>query len=232
MTQRLLEPKGLKEKSERHRSNLTRHVHSAINKDQLMNSATFGWMTTNLTPLVVVPLVTHAFHRITGINTAAGLALVALIAAVAVGQSRIMSNTNVSRSRWMWQTACAIGLALVAGLVAMSSVDIAGYDTVATFSGMTSAGLVLGVVQAPMISKGKLTWVGLTTLGWLIGAVVFRSIISSLAAMSIAGIEPYGLAYNAGHNELLWMATGLAIYGLSTVIATSGMSDPVVARAG
>jgi hypothetical protein len=197
-----------------------------------MNNAKLGWIAANLTPLVVVPLVTHAFHRIAGINTAAGFALVALIAAVAIGQSRIVSNTTVRQSRWVWQTACAIGLALATGLVVMSTVDIAGNDTLATFSGMTSAGLVLGLIQAPLIKLGKPAWVALSVTGWLIGAVVFRSIISPLAAMSIWGIEPYGLAYNAGHNELLWTATGLAFYGLSTVIATSRIPDRIAMRAG
>jgi hypothetical protein len=189
-----------------------------------MNNSQLAWIGTHLTPLVAVPLVTHAFHRITGVNTAAGLALIAMIAAVAIGQSRVITNTRVTRARWIWQTGCAIGLALVAGLVAMSTVDIAGYDALATFSGMTSAGLVLSFIQAPMLNRAKLEWVALGATGWLAGALVFRTIIASLAAMSIGGIEPYGLAYNAGHNELLWMATGLAFYGFSTAMAISATS--------
>jgi hypothetical protein len=190
-----------------------------------MNGQPLKWVALHLVPLVAVPVVTHTFAGIAGLNTAAALALLTMIAILAIGQSKIMTGRRVSSSRWMWQTACAIGIAVAAGLVVMSTVDLAGYDALATFSGMTSAGLALGLVQAPMLEDRKLQWVALSAGGWLLGALIFRAIISSLAAISIGGLEPYGLAYNAGHNELLWTATGLAFYGFLTLPMISTARD-------
>ena len=174
-----------------------------------------SWIALHFVPLIAVPLITHALIPL-GINTAAAVALLAIIGCIAFGQSRLIRKQRVTRARWMWQTACALGLAVAAGLVTMSTVDLAGYDVLATFSGMSAAGLVFGIVQAPMLEKGKLQWTFASIAGWLIGALAFRSVITSLVAMSIGDFTPYALAYNAGHNELLWTATGLAVYGFVT----------------
>ena len=69
-------------------------------------------------------------------------------------------------------------------------------------------------------------------IGWVGGALVFRSIIRSLVDLSFSGFAPYALAYNAGHNELLWFSTGLACYGIVSAWHIASLShQPVPAAA-
>ena len=165
---------------------------------------------------MLVPIVTHSLDGLIGINSAAALTHLINLAAIAIGETYLLSSI-VSRPRqWAWRTACGLAAAVIAGLVVMSTVDLQGYDALATVSGMTAAGLVFGLVQGPAQPLGTVRWLIPVLSGWLGAAFLFRSVILALAGLSIGGVTPFGLAYNSGHNELLWFSVGLACHGLAT----------------
>jgi hypothetical protein len=115
----------------------------------------------------------------------------------------------------MLQTAGGIGIAVGVAIFLISTIDLAGYDAAATLTGMTAGGLTLGLIQSRLV-ENRTRWILLSTLGWLVAAIVFRAIIPALSSFAIGDIKPWGLAYNEGHNELLWSSTGLAFYGCIT----------------
>ena len=177
---------------------------------------TTKWISVHLMPLLCVAIATNGLNPVIGETPAAGIALLLIIASVAIGQSRLISTA--ARSRWMWQTAAAIGFAIGVAIFLISTIDLAGYDTAATLVGMTAGGLTLGLIQSQMLPEGKLKWIAASAGGWLLAAIIFRQIIAPMAAFNVGGIAPWGLAYNEGHNELLWSSTGLAFYGLTTAL--------------
>ena len=176
----------------------------------------FAWVLLHFVPLLLVPLFTHSLDGIIGINSAAALTHLIILASIAVGETYLMRVILPRPQQWAWRTACGLAAAVIAGLVVMSTVDLQGYDALATLSGMTAAGLVFGLVQGPAQPLGVVRWTIPIVVGWLGAAILFRSVIISLAGLSVDGIAPYGLAYNAGHNELLWFSVGLACHGVAT----------------
>jgi len=181
------------------------------------NSLAPLWILVHLGPLLLVPLVTHSLHTAIGIDRAAAVGHLIILSWIAAGETYLLRSL-VSRPRaWAWRTAFGLAIAVVAGLVVMSTIDLRGYDALATVFGMVAAGLVLGVVQAPAQRRPSWRWVVASLVGWLVGAFVFRLVVLTLAGMSLGGFKPFALAYNAGHNELLWLSVGVAFHGLATV---------------
>jgi hypothetical protein len=176
----------------------------------------FAWTVLHFVPLLLVPLVTHGLDEFIGINSAAALTHLIILVSIAIGETYLMRTILPRPHQWAWRTACGLAAAVIAGLVVMSTVDLQGYDALATLCGMTAAGLVFGLIQGPGQPLGVVRWIVPIIVGWLGGAILFRSVIVSLAALSLGGVAPWGLAYNAGHNELLWFAVGLACHGLAT----------------
>lgn len=174
------------------------------------------WVLLHAGPLLLVPAATHSLHNAIGIDTAAAITHLLVLGSIAVGQTYLLRSVLPRSRAWAWRTSCGLACAVVAGLVVMSTIDLAGYDTLATVMGMLAAGLTLGVLQAPAQPLPKRRWVAASLVGWGVGAIVFRSVIQPLAEMWIGGFTPFALAYNSGHNELLWSAVGLACYGIAT----------------
>ena len=186
-----------------------------------MRSSTFPrWTLLHFLPFVLIPVLANPLSVAIGINGAAAATHLVGIVLLCAGQGVLCYNERRSSVRWAWQSACGFAGALAVGLVVMSTVDLAGHDQLATIAGMTAAGAVLGAVQAQMRPGGRWSWILASTAGWLVGAVVFRGVLSYLLRSSVAGISLYAPVYNAGHNELLWAATGVVFYGLFTGILT------------
>ena len=175
-----------------------------------------AWILIHFAPLLIVPLATHALRPIVGIDAAAASTHVIIIACVSAGETLLMRSISTIARQWLWRTAVGLAAAVVTGLVVISTVDLRGYDALATVSGLFAAGLALGLVQAPAQSLGLMRWLGASLGGWLGAAVVFRATIVGLAGFSVGAFSPWGLAYNAGHNELLWFSVGLAGHGIAT----------------
>ena len=176
----------------------------------------FAWIGLHFVPLLLVPLVTHSLDGMIGIDSAAALNHLVNLAAVAIGETYLLSSIVSQPRQWAWRTACGLAAAVIAGLVVMSTVDLQGYDALATVAGMIAAGLVFGLLQGPAQPLGTLRWLIPILPGWFGAAILFRSVILSLAGLSFGGFAPFGLAYNAGHNELLWFSVGLACHGVAT----------------
>ena len=187
----------------------------------------FAWIALHFVPLLLVPLLTHSLDGFIGINSAAAVTHVVILVWVAVAETHLLSSIVSQPRQWAWRTACGLAAGVLAGLVVMSTVDLQGYDALATIGGTLAAGLVLGLIQAPAQPLGKLRWITLSLVGWVGSALIFRSVIIAVAGFSMGGFAPYALAYNSGHNELLWFSFGIACHGVATVwnIATLANSS-------
>jgi hypothetical protein len=188
------------------------------------------WQLLHLAPILVIPLFSHALHRVFLIDAVAVGIMLFCVGLIAWGQSRLLTLSAHGPGRWAWQTAFALAIAIACGLVTMSTIDLAGYDQLATLTAMPVVGAVLGGIQSRLLRAHRLQWVVTSTAAWLVGAVLFRAIIAPAAAWEIGGRAPFGLVYNAGHNELLWTAAGIACYGLATGFNASARSAVRVER--
>jgi len=56
-----------------------------------------------------------------------------------VGQGYLLRTVLARPRHWVGLTAFGLAMAIMTGLVAMSTVDLGGYDTLATISGMLAA---------------------------------------------------------------------------------------------
>jgi len=189
-------------------------------------STSLAWIGIHFVPLLIVPLATHALRAVAGIDAAAAITHFLIIAWVSISEMLLMRLVLPAARQWGWRSAFGLSAAVIAGLVVMSTVDLRGYDALATVSGLAAAGLALGLVQGPAQPLGSMRWVGVSLTGWLLAAVVFRSVIAGLAGFSIGGFFPWGLAYNAGHNELLWFSVGLACHGIATAWNVRALNHP------
>ena len=188
-----------------------------------------AWILVHFGPFLVVPLATHALRPIGGIDAASGITHLLIIAWVSMGEMLLMRSLLPASRQWVWRTAFGLAAAVVAGLVVMSTIDLRGHDALATLSGLFAAGLVLGLAQAPAQPLGFVRWISVSLAGWLASGLVFRSVVVGLAGFSIGGFFPWGLAYNAGHNELLWFSVGVAGHGITSawnVRALARLSEP------
>ena len=175
-----------------------------------------AWILVHIGPFLIVPLATHALRPLAGIDAASGITHLLIIAWVSAGEMLLMRSLLPAARQWVWRTAFGLAAAVVAGLVVMSTIDLRGYDALATLFGLFAAGLVLGLAQAPAQPLGFLRWISVSLAGWLAAGLVFRSMVVALAGFSIGGFFPWGLAYNSGHNELLWFSVGLAGHGVTS----------------
>src|SRR6185436_10616719 len=145
-------------------------------------STSLAWIGIHFVPLLIVPLATHALRAVAGIDAAAAITHFLIIAWVSISEMLLMRLVLPAARQWGWRSAFGLSAAVIAGLVVMSTVDLRGYDALATV-----AGLALGLVQAPAQPLGSMRWVGVSLTGWLLAAVVFRSVIAGLAGFSMGG---------------------------------------------
>jgi hypothetical protein len=181
------------------------------------------WIALHCVPLLLVPLLTTTLGSLVGLDRAAMATHVASIASVALCEAallgRVWTIDAASTRRALLALVAAIGTAMIV----MSTVDLAGYDLLATPVAMTLAGVTQGVILGWPLRRvgGHGRWALASALGWLAGAGAYRMWLSDLLALSIGDHSLYGYAYTGGHNELLWAATGIAGFGVATAFVIS-----------
>lgn len=175
------------------------------------------WVLLHLVPIAIVIVCMNALSSMTGISAAAVVAAVAIVIVTGWGESEIAAEyLEASRQRFRLFTITGLTLGLVAGLIVMSAVDLAGYDMLASYSGMIAAGVVIAASQAIAITTRRIRWTVAVLAGWIVGAMIFRIAAAHAATWTVFGGKPLATVYLAGHNELLWACIGLAVQGFST----------------
>ena len=176
------------------------------------------WVSLHFIPLLLVPLLTTSLGAVVGLDGAAAATHLANIVLIALGEAALLHRLWHVDAAWRPRALLAMATALATAMIVMPSVDLAGYDTAATPVAMTLAGLAHGLVLGwPLRRVGGLgRWTLVSAVGWLVGAGAYRASLSGLLALRIGPHSLYGYAYTGGHNELLWIAVGVACFGLAT----------------
>src|SRR5688572_15144246 len=81
-----------------------------------------SWVLLHLTPLLLVPILTHTIQTVIGIDGAAAASHFVIIAWISVGQGYLLRSVLARPRQWVWRTAVGLAMAIVAGLVVMSTV--------------------------------------------------------------------------------------------------------------
>jgi hypothetical protein len=176
------------------------------------------WIGLHFLPLALLPLTTHGIGALVGLDAASATTHALTLAVVPALQTRLLRH-GVAGERWgTVRGVLGLAAAFVVAMLAMSSIDLAGYDTLATPAAMGVAGLVHGVIIGwPARAAHRLwAWVGASALGWVLGTAAYRLLLAPGLRLSVGGHALYGYAYTGGHNELLWMGCGLAGFGIAT----------------
>ena len=178
------------------------------------------WALLHFFPLLLVPLLTTSLGAAIGLDAAAAATHAANIMLIALGEAALLSRIWAVDGAWRLRALLAMAAALATAMIVMPAVDLAGYDPLATPIAMALAGLAQGLILSwPLRHAGGLgRWVLASAVGWLAGAGVYRASLSGLLALRIGPHSLYGYAYTGGHNELLWIALGIACFGLVTAV--------------
>ena len=176
------------------------------------------WVMLHFIPLLLVPLLTTSLGAVVGLDGAAAITHLVNIVLIALGEAALLERMWRIGSAWRPRALLAIAAALATAMIVMPAVDLAGYDALATPIAMMLGGLAHGVVLGwPLRRADSLfRWILLSAAGWLVGAGAYRAALSGMLALRIGPHSLYGYAYTGGHNELLWIAVGVACFGLAT----------------
>lgn len=176
------------------------------------------WISLHFMPLLLVPLLTTSLGAVVGLDGAAAATHLANIVLIALGEAALLHRLWHVDAAWRPRALLAMAAALATAMIVMPTVDLAGYDAAATPVAMTLAGLAHGLVLGWPLRRasGLGRWTLVSTVGWLVGAGVYRASLSGLLALRIGPHSLYGYAYTGGHNELLWIAVGVACFGVAT----------------
>ena len=185
------------------------------------------WLSLHLVPLLLVPLLTTSLGAVIGLDGAAAVTHIADIAVIALGQPALLARMWHVGAAWRPRALLALSAALATAMIVMPAVDLAGHDSLATPVAMALAGLAHGLILGwPLRRVGRLgRWALVSAVGWLVGAGAYRASLSGLLALRIGPHSLYGYAYTGGHNELLWIAVGVACFGLATAFIVRPASD-------
>jgi hypothetical protein len=175
------------------------------------------WVALHFVPLLLVPLLTTSLGPVIGLDGAAIATHAATIVLIALGEGTLLERISIDAA-WKRRAMLAVAAAIATAMIVMSTVDLAGYDLLATPVAMTLGGLAQGIILGwPVRRVGAAArWATASALGWLAGAGAYRLGLSELLALEIGTRSLYGYAYTGGHNELLWIACGIACFGLAT----------------
>lgn len=176
------------------------------------------WVALHCLPLLLVPVLTTSLGAVAGLDRAAMATHAANIVLIALGEAALLDRTWRGKAAWRARAMLAMAVAMATAMIAMSTVDLAGYDLLATPVAMTLGGLAHGLTLGWPLRRtvGLGRWALVSAAGWLVGAGVYRVSLTGLLALRIGTHSPYGYAYTGGHNELLWIGTGIACFGLAT----------------
>jgi hypothetical protein len=176
------------------------------------------WASLHFVPLLLVPVLTTSLGAAIGLDAAAAATHAATIMVVALGEAALLGRTWAVDGAWRLRALLAMAVALATAMIVMPAVDLAGYDALATPIAMALAGLAHGLILGwPLRHAGaRGRWVLASAIGWLAGAGAYRASLSGLLALRIGPHSLYGYAYTGGHNELLWIAVGIACFGVVT----------------
>ncbi|HEX6576600.1 MAG TPA: hypothetical protein VF042_16650 [Gemmatimonadaceae bacterium] len=188
----------------------------------------FRWLALHLAPFIIVLVCMNLLTRVIGLSPAAIVAAFTLVIIIAIGTARYgASLLGADKRRLQRFTIVGIALGLIAGLVVMSTTDLAGYDTVASYAGMITAGVVVALSQAIAIRQNRVSWPAAIVTGWILGAALFRFVASHASTWYLFGGRPLAMVYESGHNELLWASVGFAVQGVTTMFIMLRMRDRV-----
>ena len=199
--------------------------HVAI-RDLSVRHGRLRWAALHCLPLLLVPLLTIPLGAVIGLDGAAAATHAAVIVLISVGEAALLDRMWAIDGAWRRRAMLAMAAALATAMFVMSAVDLAGYDTLATPMAMMLAGLAHGVVLGWPLRRGGggARWVLASALGWLAGAGMYRWWLSEMLALTIGTHSLYGYAYTGGHNELLWIAVGIACFGIATAFVVHPVS--------
>jgi hypothetical protein len=169
-------------------------------------------------PLLLVPLLTTSVGPLVGLDTATVVTHATILTFISLAEAELLRRAWPVDAAWRRRAALAMAAAIATAMIVMSSVDLAGYDTLATPLAMGGAGLVHGLILGWPLQRvaARGLWIVASTLGWLAGAGGYRLFLGELLALRIGTHSLYGYAYTGGHNELLWIAAGVACFGIAT----------------
>jgi len=176
------------------------------------------WISVHWVPLLLVPLLTTTLGPWLGLDAAAAVTHATFMTFVPFAEAELLRRAWPIDAAWRRRAVLAMAAAIATAMIIMPSVDLAGYDTLATPAAMAAAGLVHGLVLGWPLRRvaARHPWIVASTLGWLAGAGGYRLFLGELLALEIDDRSLYGYAYTGGHNELLWIAVGIACFGIAT----------------
>jgi hypothetical protein len=178
----------------------------------------FLWAAAHALPLVILPVATLSVGPLVGLDTAAAITHASTSLVVPLLQGRALRSLVSNGPSWTTRGVLGLGAAIAVAMLLMSSIDLAGYDDLATPFAMCIAGAVHGgILYWPLRNTGR--WRAATlvsAMGWLIGTGIYRTLLPAAIRWELFGRSPYGYAYVGGHNELLWIGAGLLGFGLLT----------------
>ena len=180
-----------------------------------------AWAGMHLLPIALLPVLTHGLGAAVGLDGAAALTHASTVVALPVLQALVLRRLWGRGAWWTGRALLGFAGACAVAMVAMSSIDLAGFDLLATPVAMTLAGAIHGLVLGwPLRRAGRLgAWVAASAAGWLLGTGLYRLLLAYGLAWTLGDRSAYGYAYTGGHNELLWIGAGLAGFGAVTAWA-------------
>src|SRR5215207_3287886 len=179
------------------------------------------WISVHSVPLLLVPLLTTSLGPLIGLDAAAAMTHATFMTLVPLAEAELLRRAwPVVDAAWRRRAVLAMAAAIATAMLIMSSVDLAGYDALATPAAMAGAGLVHGLILGWPLWRvaARYQWIVASILGWLTGAGGYRLLLGDLLALEIGDRSLYGYAYTGGHNELLWAAAGIACFGIATAL--------------
>jgi len=191
-------------------------------------SVWLSWLGANVVPSVAVSVLLLLVAGSLGTDASAVVAYVALFALVASMQARVWrrwrtthGSAGATGRRWTTWTIAGLVLAMFFGVGTVATLDGLGHERLGLVLGWAIAGLVLGLVQAPMlgVSAGRAVWwVVACVVGWASAAAIYTPLASVAAPVAqMPGLRWLvgGLALE-GNIELAITVVTFAVYGMLT----------------
>ena len=200
------------------------------------------WLVANVAPSIAVSLLMVVVAGALGTNASAVVAYLVLFVLIALMQARVWARWRSSQAlasrhrRWTTWTLVGLVVAMFFGVGTLATLDGLGHDRLGLIAGWALAGLVLGLVQAPILgvpAARAAWWVAASVVGWATAAAVYAP-LSKVAAPIVGapGIRWLlgGLAIE-GNVELAITAVTFAAYGALTGAVLARLGPGIAPRA-